>query len=139
MNVVTFRVPMRPAPKERPRAGKGNRIYTPKRTHDNEAFVLTAWRHARLPRVPASAPFTVSSEFFYQRPASHLRKDGALSAEGMRRPVPRGADIDNLQKLVLDALNGWAWEDDALCTRSIAEKLWGPHDEIIVRIFWREP
>ncbi len=87
MKVHTATVPGNPIPKERPRV-VGRRAYTPKRTRDAEAWVRL---HARaLPCV--EGPIRLGLAFF--------RKDA----------VP--CDIDNLAKLVQDALNGAAWVDD---------------------------
>ena len=87
---ITIVVPGRPVPKGRPRVVRGH-AYTP------AATVVAEHRIAFLARAvgarPIECPVAVRAEFFF--------KDGRARA-----------DIDNLAKLVLDALNGVAFKDD---------------------------
>lgn len=131
---VSFSVPMRPTPKERPRVGQG-RAWTPKRTRDAEEAVRAASKAVRP--IPAGAPFSAEVLSVYARPPGHLKKDGSLSALGLRHPYPRGADVDNLAKLVLDSLQGHLFDDDALCVRLITSKEYGAADRVDVRLFWK--
>ncbi len=87
---ITVTIPGRPVPKDRPRVVRGN-TYTP------AATVAAEHRIALLARAagarPIECPVAVRAEFVF--------KDGRARA-----------DIDNLAKLVLDALNGVAFKDD---------------------------
>jgi crossover junction endodeoxyribonuclease RusA len=86
---VKFTVPGVPVPKARPRIGNGH-TYTPARTKAHERLV---WAYARQAGVrPFDGPVTMWLEF-------HM-------------PTPGRADIDNMAKAVLDALNGTAYADD---------------------------
>jgi Holliday junction resolvase RusA-like endonuclease len=98
VEVSTFRatVPGNPVPKERPRFN--GHAYTPKRTRDAED-----WIRAHTKRLPFLTGKVVLSLAFF-------RKDA----------VP--CDIDNLTKLVQDALNGRAWNDDRQIVTLIASK-----------------
>lgn len=70
--------------------------------------------------------------FYFPRPKKHLRANGDVLPRFIRtRPASRGAsrggrryggDVDNLLKLVLDALNEVAYVDDAQVVRLEAEK-----------------
>ena len=131
--MLSFHVPIRPTPKERPRVGRG-RAWTPQRTLEAEAAVRRACASYRP--IPEGTPFHAEVVSVYKRPRGHLKKDGSLSALGLRHPVPRGADVDNLAKLVLDALQGHLFTDDALCVRLITSKEYGPVDEVFVRLLW---
>ena len=51
-------------------------------------------------------------------------------------PDRRRRDVDNLAKLVLDALQGHLFTDDALCVRLITSKEYGPVGEVFVRLLW---
>ncbi len=44
-------------------------------------------------------------------------------------------DIDNLEKFVLDALNGHAYEDDGQVVRTESSKLYGKEARTIVEIY----
>ena len=81
-------------------------------TVDGEA----AWRRTWLGtdgRVQVTGPVYVELVVYVPRPASHLRVDGMLSAEGLRTPYPDvRPDVDNYTKVALDALKTLALEDD---------------------------
>lgn len=56
---------------------------------------------------------------------AQYRRDGALTKAGLEAPHPAGRpDLDNVVKLVLDALNGLAFLDDALVCELAASKRW---------------
>lgn len=95
MLVVRFVVVGEPVSKERARVtAKG--AYTPKRTVDAEKAVRAAYRAAQHP--------SLSNE-------PHL--NGYVEAEiDFYLGTKRRRDLDNMAKLVLDALNGVAYGDD---------------------------
>lgn len=71
---------------------------------------------------PQGGPLELAVRFVFRlpkRPASH-QVDGA--------PYDSAPDVDNLVKLVKDALNALAYEDDRQVTRLVAEKVYGPED-----------
>jgi crossover junction endodeoxyribonuclease RusA len=95
-----------PVPKGRPRVSAEQRYVngqlrlvsvatTPKRTAQAEERLGWLVKAALPGGFPVAAPFAVEARFFE------------------RREPPQLADVDNLQKLVGDALNGVVWEDDA--------------------------
>jgi len=75
---------------------------------------------------PLIGPIMVSMIFYMDRPASR-RKDVW---------VPTTPDLDNLEKAVLDALNGVAYEDDRFVVAKNAQKKYIQRDEphVTVRI-----
>ena len=83
-----------PLPKERPRMGKGGRVFTPQRTVEYEAKIASLLKECvgDLP-VDSTSEFGLRCRFF----------------RGDRRRV----DCDNLIKAVSDAANGIAWGDDS--------------------------
>jgi Holliday junction resolvase RusA-like endonuclease len=103
-----FKVHGAPRPLQRPRFSKG-RVYNPS-CGDMRDFLRVAKPHA--PRVLAeSGPLSVDLEFVFARPASHVTKSGSLRASAPRHHINM-PDVDNLVKLVLDALNGTFYRDD---------------------------
>jgi Holliday junction resolvase RusA-like endonuclease len=84
-------VPGEPVPNARARRG-AHGFYTPKRTSEYRERVQAAWLLAGRPSLGSQA-FAVSAQFY--------------------RFSRRAADLDNLVKGVLDALNGLAFVDDA--------------------------
>jgi crossover junction endodeoxyribonuclease RusA len=89
--VFRFIVPGQPVPKARPRAGKGGRIYTPAETVKAESTIRLLAKRAGCPCLGGLVKLSVS---FYRADA-------------------RRCDVDNLTKLVQDALNGLAYVDDS--------------------------
>lgn len=87
-----------------------------------------------MPRVPAGSTFSIVVEAVIKRPESHTRKDGSPTtawAEAPRRP-----DVDNVLKLVLDALQPHCFADDALCREAATAKRYGSENRIDVTISW---
>jgi crossover junction endodeoxyribonuclease RusA len=100
--IVAFEVLGEPVPKGRPRVTKTGRAYTPKRTLEAEAMVQGYFRE-KYPGAVTSLyqEFRVELTFF--------------------RKSRRKTDLDNLGKLVLDALNKLVWEDDHQITKLVLE------------------
>lgn len=98
---ISFTIPGQPIPKGRPRIGRGGHVFTPKRTTQFEDRVKLFAAIARV--APLSGPLYVDTAFYL--------KDS------------RRMDGDNLQKAVLDALNGIAYVDDS----QVAQGKWSKH------------
>jgi crossover junction endodeoxyribonuclease RusA len=90
MSRVAFTVPGKPVPLQRHRT-RGGRQYLPARSRDYREVVQSHWLAAGRPSL-GDMPLTASMRFY-----------GAHAS----------ADLDNLLKGVLDALNGLAFDDDA--------------------------
>lgn len=126
MTTVThmdFTVHGPPVGKARPRFNRRQgRTYTPAETENAEANIRAAWAAAGSPRLP-DGPITLTIEVHVTRPKSHYRVNGLLSAVGRRNVLPTSRpDLDNIAKLVQDALNGLAWRDDAQVANLIVER-----------------
>lgn len=120
--MIYLHVPGLPVGKGRPRIFRG-RAVTPAATRDAEARIVQHWLDAGSPT--AEGPLSVEVLLCHERPAGHFKKDGSLSAEGLRHPYPHRTkpDVDNAGKLVLDALNGHAWKDDvAVVTLNVVRR-----------------
>ena len=114
---VTFEVWGKVRGKGRPRFTRGGHAYTPKATRDYEAAIREAYMNAsRKPREPFSGPIGVSIMTYRQLPKSTPKS--VFSEPDTHKP-----DIDNVAKIVLDALNGVAWEDDAKVVSLTVSKL----------------
>jgi Holliday junction resolvase RusA-like endonuclease len=130
---ITFEVPGDPVPQPRPRItvrGKHGHAYTP------DSHGIHAYRAAIAAAAIAAGagvhgePVDVVIDFVFARRKSHMRKDG-VRPDAPRLPRP---DVDNLQKAVLDALNGVAWQDDSQVGRVVAEKSYGTEGRTTVRV-----
>jgi Holliday junction resolvase RusA-like endonuclease len=130
---ITFSVPGDPVPQPRPRVstrGGFARAYVPK-THAVHAYRAAIAEAARAAGAGVHGePVAVVIDFVFARPKSHLRKSG-VRPDAPRLPRP---DIDNLEKAVLDSLNGVAWQDDTQVARVVKEKSYGTEARTTVRI-----
>jgi crossover junction endodeoxyribonuclease RusA len=112
---MEFIVPGEPIPKGRPRFVRGSgAIYTPKPTREAEAEVAACF--AATHRDIFGADWVVPDA------ERHWHVDCLFRVKTLRR-----RDLDNLLKLVLDALNGVVWVDDSQVTYLTAGRL--PADE----------
>lgn len=125
VGTVRLSVPGRPVAKGRPRLTRNGRTYTPPKTTAYERLVEAEWTIAGRPVLHAG-PFALDATFVFDRPKSHRLARGALRANAP--PLPR-EDLDNLVKLVCDALNGLAFQDDRWCAQLTAAKRWTTPDE----------
>ena len=127
MEHVYFEVLGDPVPKARARTvRKGGRTwsFTPKKVVLWENLVKTeAEKHFKKPLM---GPIMVSMIFYLNRPASRR----------VEVWVPTTPDLDNLEKAVLDALNGVAYEDDRYVVAKNGQKKYVRYDEprVCVRI-----
>lgn len=121
---VSFKALVKPVPKGRPRfacMGKHVRTYTPTTTAEFEQKIRIAARSSINPMPKFDGPLSVSIVFGMPVPKSWPRKAREDALRGVLMPKAR-PDIDNLEKAVLDALNGLLWVDDAQVVRKIGEK-----------------
>ncbi len=131
--MINFTIPMKPVAKARPRLTRSGHVYTPKKTTDAEKIVALYARKAI--KEPLDGPVWMSVEFTFKMPKSwsKKKKELAKTVEGTQYKCGR-PDIDNLFKLIADALNGMAYHDDAQIVMLSALKRYGERDEIRVHI-----
>jgi len=127
--VTTFEVFGRPFAKQRPRATRQGRVYTPKETVSFERQVgLIAAQHFPEPLV---GPVSVTIRATFEPPKSWSKRK---TAEHINRPHCQRPDIDNCAKAVLDALNRIAWADDGQVAEVTVSKVWGPVARTVVHV-----
>lgn len=102
MTTLTLIIPGDPVPKGRPRVYHGHGV-TPERTRIAESRIRADWHTKHPDAQPLNCPVRVDLEFW-------------KSKRG--RP-----DLDNLVKLVTDALNGLAYMDDSQIKQLQAVKI----------------
>lgn len=126
---ISFEVPGKPFGKERPRATRGGRMYTPAKTVAREAaFAKDAAEHFEAPIV---GPCRVDVIAVFKPAKSWTKKK---TREALGKPHTQKPDRDNVEKLVLDALNGIAYVDDAQVWEGYSRKVWGPEEKTIVTV-----
>ena len=109
MTTISFFVPEEPFAKRRPRFGKG-RVYSDPQTIAAEDAVRYYARRAMEGREPLVGPVSLTIRFCFE-----TKVKNALGRWHVKKP-----DLDNLEKLVMDACNpspahGFAgvWRDDS--------------------------
>ena len=110
-------IPGKPQGKARPRfsaAGGKVRTYTPQKTKDYEELI--AWEYKRQGGLKYSGEIelTIYADF---------------TADPKRKP-----DADNIAKVVMDALNGVAYADDAQVTLLTVKKKQSKEERLIITV-----
>ena len=124
MNPITITIPGRPKPLQRHRMTRGGHSYDPtaNKFHKQavQADALAAMRGKPASAIPRQGPLAIEAVFTFLRPKS------APKSRTMPEVKP---DIDNLVKLLLDALNGVVWRDDAQVVQLVARKVYGETEQ----------
>lgn len=139
MQEIKFKIPGPAKAKERPRArvmyshGKPiAQIYTPKNTQGYEANIRACFAR-QIGDVRLAAPIRATILVIHSVPKSYpkrRREDCLMGAV----PHTGKPDLDNIAKVVLDALNGVAYDDDAQVTELLIRKQYGPEPCVWVRL-----
>lgn len=123
--VVTFEVPGEPRGKGRPRfhrTGKYVSAYTDSETKAYENKILAYYQKATGGyRFPDAVVLEVEITAYYPIPKSATKAATAAMRDGTAKPTKK-PDLDNVVKIVLDALNAVAYKDDSMVVRITARK-----------------
>jgi Holliday junction resolvase RusA-like endonuclease len=129
MTTVNFTIPGKPFAKQRARATRMGRMYTPAATVSFERTVgQIALPH--FPR-PIEGPVRLTIFATFAPPASWSKKK---TLEALNRPHTQRPDIDNCIKAISDGLNRIAWADDGQVAEIVARKIWGSVERTVVLI-----
>ena len=113
---LQFTVGGKPQGKERPRLGKGGRVYTPKATKRFERMIAWAALGVRPRGWALTGRFVVDVVCYF--------------------PDERRSDVDNVLKSVLDGMQGVVYDDDSQVVIASATK-WldreTPRTEVVVK------
>ena len=134
---IEFNIPGVPVAKGRPKFSTHSgfaKAYTPAKTRNAEAFVRKCFmEQVKDFKMPAKGPVMLSVIFYMPIPKSLSKKAKATLAEQNTYHTKK-PDLDNLLKLVNDALNGVAWEDDGCIAYTQAIKCYGATPKTCVEI-----
>lgn len=131
-----FFVPGPPRGKARPRVtvrGGHAHAYTPETTADYEWLVRHCYKAQTPEGTPLQGAVRVEIEAVFAIPQSARRADRAAMLAGEKLPIKK-PDADNIIKIILDALNGLAWADDAQVTHVTCRKRYGDKPGVRVRV-----
>lgn len=120
---ISFFVVGRPAPQQRPRLDKNKKwLYSPK-SEFYKAVVKTAGAYALNP--PINKPIRLTLKFQYAPPK---KRSGELYKTSR-------ADLDNLEKAVMDALTeAKLWQDDSLIVVKLSGKLYKSKEGVHITV-----
>lgn len=134
---VSFSVPGRPFGKQRPKfrnAGKFTQTYTPKETVSYENLVKLMYQEAaRGKRFADDDMLDMRVIAYFEIPASTSKKRRKLMLEHKERPTVK-PDLDNIIKVIKDALNGVAYKDDKFVVDEQTRKFYSENPRVDVTI-----
>jgi Holliday junction resolvase RusA-like endonuclease len=135
---VEFTVPGPPQGKGRPVFGRARGrviVRTPEKTVAYESLVRGCYLEqcGRGMAFANDEPLFMELVAFCEIPKSARAKERQMMLDDVIRPAKR-PDIDNILKVVFDALNGTAYRDDKQIVTATVIKLYGETPEVIVRI-----
>ena len=136
---IRFTVPGEPTGKGRPRVFKTNgvsRATTPQKTLNYENLVK--WIVGESMQVEQlTGEIEAEIKAYYAIPKSMTKKNRQLIEEGKLHPTKK-PDLDNVAKIILDALNGIAYKDDSQVVRMHIEKEYADDEKPRVEVVLRE-
>jgi len=131
--MITFEINAKPFGKERPRFGRG-KVYTPPKTLAHEIMIgnlaKTAMRGKKMFIGAVWATITVSEKI----PDSWPKWKREYAAKGLIKHTKK-PDLDNIQKLIFDSINGIVYKDDSQVMNVEIEKMYSAINKTIVTIF----
>lgn len=132
---ISFVVPMNPVGKERPRvSGKnGGVVYTPAKTQAYENFIKGCYVEQFDDFSFKTSSITLDIKSYVPLASRFRKSERAAALKGEIKPDGK-PDADNIMKLVLDALNEVAYDDDKYIYRISIEKIYSdkPRTEITI-------
>lgn len=134
--MIILTIPGKPMGKQRARAvsmGKFTKVYTPKETVNyetliKELFIITYPHH-----VPIDGPVTMQINVYYPIPKTTSQKKRQAIRLNELRPTVK-PDIDNVIKIICDALNGLAYVDDNRIITIQADKYYCDQPRVEIKI-----
>ncbi|MDD4564812.1 MAG: RusA family crossover junction endodeoxyribonuclease [Eubacteriales bacterium] len=127
---MKFTIPGEPTGKARPRVTKWG-TYNTEKTVLYENLVKLCYQEQR--NTYTEKPVFMSIHAFYGIPKSTPKKNINLMLSGEIKPCKK-PDIDNIAKIIADALNGIAYKDDTQIIEMNIKKSYGETPRVEVEI-----
>jgi Holliday junction resolvase RusA-like endonuclease len=115
---------------------KGGHAYTPAKTVAYERSVVQAYKLSYPREEPLTGPLEMKIDAYMPIPESWPKSKKAAALAEVIKPTVK-PDIDNIGKVICDALNGIAYQDDKQITALKVKKLYGTWPHVDVEI-WSE-
>ena len=132
--IYEFEIPGKIIGKGRPRLNSyTGQVYTPTRTKDYENLVIQYFM-LKYPRfTPFEGRVSVEITANFEVPKSAKKQEKELMLENKLNPLKK-PDIDNIVKIILDAMNECAFKDDTQITKLSVEKKYASEESVYVKI-----
>ena len=132
--IYEFEVPSKIIGKGRPRLNSyTGQVYTPTRTKDYESLVEQYFLLKYPKFKPLEGRLAVNIKAIFSIPKSTKKSDKDQMLENTISPTKK-PDIDNIVKIILDAMNKFAFKDDTQITKLSVEKVYGAEEKVVVAI-----
>lgn len=132
--IYEFEVPGKVRGKARPKVNTYTlRAYTPQETKDYEELIQQYFVIKYPKYIPIETRVSVKIIACFSIPKNTSKKNTSLMLENSISPTKK-PDIDNIVKIILDALNKMAFKDDNQITKLEVEKIYSTEDKIIIKI-----
>lgn len=128
---VTFSIWGAPRGKGRPRMTRSGHTYTDARTRAYETAVKIEATAAMRGRRPFAKGCVVLLEAIFEPPKSLSRKKRVAL---LGTPVMKKPDIDNIEKSVIDGMNGTIFYDDSQVWATFGVKRYGETSRVDVKV-----
>lgn len=133
--MISLCIPGQPQGKARARTTRRGHSYTPANTvlYENliKSIFLNQYGTERKFEKLSALEMRIQARF--QIPKSFSKKDRAAVLEGAKLPTKK-PDFDNIAKVVADALNGLAYDDDCQIVQAIVVKQYSDRPCVMVEI-----
>lgn len=129
-----FEVPGKITGKGRPRVNSYTGIvYTPTRTKDYECLIEQYFllKYPKFKEIVGRIKVSIIA--YFQIPKSTKKCDIENMLNNSISPTKK-PDIDNIVKVILDAMNKFAFKDDTQITKLEVEKKYGIEEKIYIKI-----
>lgn len=133
--IVTFSVEGKPFGKQRPRHSRNSKTpYTPDKTRQTEQLFAAAYRSKYKGfRFPSGSFLSLTVKAYMPIPKSKPKAIHEGMRNGTIRPTVK-PDWDNIGKLVADALNGIAYDDDKCIVEATVKKFYSDIPRTVVTV-----
>jgi len=130
---ISLVIPGKPLGKQRPRMCRSGRAYTPTQTVNYETLVreLFAVKYPKFVPMPGAVDVYICA--VYSIPKS-VTKKRLVEIEAGRELPTKTPDADNIAKIVTDALNGFAYDDDKQIVNLTVRKYYGDAPSVSVAV-----
>ena len=126
-----FTIPGKPQGKARPRVRRDGHAYTPEQTAQYEKIVRWYWHRSGAIKLNGAIRAVILARYPVPKRDSKKMQDAKICGE---IPCTIKPDWDNIAKIVLDALNGLAYDDDSQVTELEVHKFYGDIGDVFVRL-----